>query len=95
MVSAKGVVQSGMHGPGIYQVCHRHLMNAPQALVVRVCNDFGNEGIVNGYKSINRVVNNFMKGHAAAFNFVKCNKIDTKLMAYVVICPCSNILVKF
>lgn len=59
--------------PGIYQMGHGHLMDAPQALVKGMGNNIGNEQVINCDKAINRVVYYFMKGHAAAIYFVKCN----------------------
>src|SRR5687767_5432470 len=58
------MMQPGMYCAGIDQVCKCHLVNAPQALIVGMCNDIKYKWMVNCYKTINRIIDNFScNGH--------------------------------
>jgi hypothetical protein len=57
------MMQPGMHGTGVNQVCHGHLVNTAQALKIGVSNHLVDQFIVNGNKTINRVVNYFSERH--------------------------------
>jgi hypothetical protein len=53
------MMQSGMYRTGVNKVRHGHLVYPPQPLEIGVGNDFENQIIIDGDKSVNGVVDYF------------------------------------
>ena len=58
------MMQPGMHGARINKVRQCHLLNPPKPLVIWMCNDIQQERMINGYKTVHRVVYYFPGWHA-------------------------------
>ena len=64
------MVQPAVNSAGVHQVCHGHLADAAQPLKIRMGNNLVNQFIVNGNKTIHRVVNNFPERHYIVLGYV-------------------------
>ena len=60
MHGAQGMVESGVYGSGVNQVCKPKLLNAPESLKVGMLNQIKQELIGDRHKPINGIVNNFL-----------------------------------
>jgi hypothetical protein len=70
VVGAQGMLKAGVYGPGINQVCKTHLLYTAKALVKRIPDHFQYQWVVDGDKSINRVIDDFLRA-CVHFDFVK------------------------
>jgi hypothetical protein len=50
-----------MYSTGINQMSHSHLMYSTHSLIIGMRNDAENKGMINCYKTINRIIYNFLK----------------------------------
>src|SRR5579862_4317411 len=75
MVCAEGMMKTGVHSAGVYEVGKSHFLYPRQSLVEWMPDHFKYQGMIDGNKSINRVINNFMRS-CAHFDFVKRNSIQ-------------------
>ena len=55
------MMKSCMHGSGINKMRKCHLMDATQALIVRMRNDLQQQGMVYGDETIDRIVDYFAR----------------------------------
>ena len=53
------MMQPGMHRTGIYQMSKCHLVNTAQPLIIRMRNDLQDQRMINGNKTIYRIVDDF------------------------------------
>ena len=79
------MMQPGMHRSRIYEVSHSHLVDPSQPLVIRMRNELVDQFIINGNKTINRIVDNFMKRHwlHECFDMLKELQSKVKLQCIV------------
>jgi len=56
VIGSEGVVQPGMDGSGVDQVCKCHLVYPAKSLVVRVRHDVQQQGMIQCYKAVNGVI---------------------------------------
>jgi hypothetical protein len=70
MISAQGMMQTGMNSPGINQVGKCHLVNVPEPLIISMRNDLPYQRVVNGNKTINGVIDDLADRYHCCF-FVK------------------------
>jgi hypothetical protein len=52
-------MQPRVHGARIHKACHCHLLNAPQPLKIRMLNNAEQQRMIDGDKTVYRVVDNF------------------------------------
>jgi hypothetical protein len=55
------MVQAGVHGAGINEVSETHLLYPAKTLVEGMPHHFENQRMVDGNKSINRVIDDFLR----------------------------------
>ncbi len=59
MVSAQGVMESGMHGAWIDEESEGHLVNPAQSLIEGMLNDIENQRMINCDESVHGVIHYF------------------------------------
>jgi hypothetical protein len=65
------MMQAGMHGTGIYQMGHSHLVDTPETLVIGMGDDAEDQLIIDSYESVYRIVDDFPKAHVAWLHFLE------------------------
>src|SRR5450432_2483093 len=61
MISTEGVKQTGMYGSRINKIRKAHLLYTAQSLIKRMAHQFQYQRMVDGNKSINGIIDNFLR----------------------------------